>query len=152
MQSACGYSVRVTTLQVRDVPEDVSRTLKERAAASGRSLSEYALGILARDARQPTIAELTARIRDRQRIAIGGAAVELIRAEQALQDLAELPARRWPAKELSARVWELRHAMSAYDATYIALAESLDADLVTCDGRLARAAEGQTLCTLRALA
>ena len=40
MQSACGYSVRMTTLQVRDVPEDVSRVLKERAAASGRSLSD----------------------------------------------------------------------------------------------------------------
>lgn len=42
--------------------------------------------------------------------------------------------------------------MSAYDATYIALAEELDADLVTCDGRLARAAEGATRCTLRSLA
>lgn len=82
MQSACGYSVRMTTLQVRDVPEDVSRVLKERAAASGRSLSEYALGILARDARQPTIAELTTRIRARQRVDLGDAAVELIRADR----------------------------------------------------------------------
>lgn len=37
------------------------------------------------------------------------------------------------------RIWELRHAISAYDATYVALAEALQAELVTCDGRLARA-------------
>jgi len=82
MQSACGYSDRMKTLQVRDVPDDVSRTLKERAAASGRSLSEYVLGILTRDARQPTIAELTERIRTRQRVDLGDAAATLIRADR----------------------------------------------------------------------
>ena len=37
------------------------------------------------------------------------------------------------------RIWELRGNLSAYDATYVAVAETLDAPLVTADGRLARA-------------
>jgi plasmid stability protein len=49
-------------LQVRDVPEDVHRTLKARAAASGQSLSEYVRGMLARSAARPTIDELSSRI------------------------------------------------------------------------------------------
>jgi len=36
-------------------------------------------------------------------------------------------------------VWALRHNLSAYDAVYVALAEALDATLLTCDSRLARA-------------
>ena len=52
----------MSTLQIRDVPDDVRRTLKERAARSGKSLSSYALEELARSARQPTIEELDARI------------------------------------------------------------------------------------------
>lgn len=46
---------------------------------------------------------------------------------------------RYPHHPLSERVWELRRAVSAYDATYVALAEALDAPLVTTDERLARA-------------
>ena len=38
--------IRMSTLQVRNVPEDVHRTLKARAAASGQSLSEYVLAEL----------------------------------------------------------------------------------------------------------
>jgi predicted nucleic acid-binding protein len=36
-------------------------------------------------------------------------------------------------------VWELRNSVRSYDAYYVALAEALDAPLVTCDDRLARA-------------
>jgi len=49
-------------VQIRDVPEDVHRKLKARAAASGVSLSEYARGVLARTASRPTPAELAERI------------------------------------------------------------------------------------------
>jgi plasmid stability protein len=49
-------------VQVREVPDDVHRTLKARAAASGVSLSEYLRALLARAARRPTAAELAARI------------------------------------------------------------------------------------------
>lgn len=46
---------------------------------------------------------------------------------------------RYPHQPLTERVWELRTSLSAYDATYAALAEALDATLVTTDRRLARA-------------
>ncbi len=49
-------------VQVRDVPEDVHRALKARAAASGTSLSEYLRTVLARAAQRPTPRELAARV------------------------------------------------------------------------------------------
>lgn len=49
-------------MQIRDVPEDVHRLLKARAAASGVSLTEYVRGVLQRSAARPTPAELSARI------------------------------------------------------------------------------------------
>ncbi|MDP9342548.1 MAG: hypothetical protein M3Q23_10765 [Actinomycetota bacterium] len=52
-------------IQIRDVPEDVHRTLKARAAASGTSLSEYVRDLLARSATRPTPEELAARIEAR---------------------------------------------------------------------------------------
>lgn len=56
-----------------------------------------------------------------------------IRATQALQDYADIRLRRYPHKLLLPRMWELRHNFTAYDAAYIALAEALEARLVTCD-------------------
>lgn len=61
------------------------------------------------------------------------------RSVQALTDLAALPLRRVPHLPLLARVWELRDNLSAYDASYVALAESLGTVLLTADGRLKRA-------------
>ena len=58
----------------------------------------------------------------------------------ALTDLAELPFVRHPHEPLLQRTWQLRANLTAYDATYVALAEILDATLVTCDGRLVGAA------------
>lgn len=53
-------------VQVRDVPDDVHRVLKSRAAASGLSLSEYTRQMLAAHAARPTVAELAARIAARE--------------------------------------------------------------------------------------
>ena len=72
----------VVTLQVRDVPEDVSRLLKDRAAKSGQSLSEYVLAELKRMASRPTIEELTERIRARGSVDPGISAAEVIRADR----------------------------------------------------------------------
>ena len=57
----------------------------------------------------------------------------------ALTDLADLPIRRYPHDLLLPRIWALRHNLTAYDAAYVALAEALDAPLLTRDRRLATA-------------
>ena len=53
-------------IQIRNVPDDVHRTLKSRAAAEGTSLSDYVLREVTRAARTPTPDELDARIRRRR--------------------------------------------------------------------------------------
>jgi predicted nucleic acid-binding protein len=60
-------------------------------------------------------------------------------ARAALARWARLGLRRFAAVGLLARIWELRDNLSAYDATYVALAEATDCQLVTADVRLARA-------------
>lgn len=60
-------------------------------------------------------------------------------AEAAISALHALDLQRHSHEPLLDRVWELRHNMSAYDAAYVALAEALNARLITCDGRLAKA-------------
>jgi predicted nucleic acid-binding protein len=63
------------------------------------------------------------------------------RATQAVSDLARLRLVRFPHAPLRARVWDLRHELTAYDATYLALAEALDDSLlVTGDAGLAERA------------
>ena len=64
------------------------------------------------------------------------------RAQRALAALAALPLVRHPHAPLSAAVWALRDRLSAYDATYAALAKGLGARLLTSDRRLARGADG----------
>ena len=61
------------------------------------------------------------------------------RGYELLTDLLNLPLQRHPHDWLLPRVWELRHNLTAYDAVYVALAEALDAPLVTRDARLATA-------------
>ena len=65
--------------------------------------------------------------------------IEQERGMEALADLAELPLRRYPHHFLLPRVWDLRNNLTAYDAVYIALAEMLDAPLLTRDRRMAAA-------------
>ncbi|MEQ9491196.1 MAG: type II toxin-antitoxin system VapC family toxin [Alphaproteobacteria bacterium] len=55
----------------------------------------------------------------------------------ALIDLAEFPIQRYAHTVLLNRIWELRSNITAYDAAYVALAEALDATLVTLDRKLA---------------
>jgi plasmid stability protein len=55
----------VKTIQVRNVPDDVHRVLRTRAAAAGVSLSDYALGELERVAQHPPVADVLARARAR---------------------------------------------------------------------------------------
>lgn len=61
------------------------------------------------------------------------------RAELALQDLDAAAIALHDPTPLLPRVWELRANLTTYDAVYVALAEVLDATLVTLDARIARA-------------
>jgi len=61
------------------------------------------------------------------------------RYREALTDLTDFPLTRYPHDFLLARVWELRTNLTAYDAVYVALAEALDATLLTRDRRLTSA-------------
>ena len=66
-------------------------------------------------------------------------AVNARRGRQALGDLTDLDLERHPHDVLLPTVWRLRDNLTAYDAAYVALAEALDAPLLTLDARLAAA-------------
>jgi predicted nucleic acid-binding protein len=66
----------------------------------------------------------------------------LISSDQAAQahvDLLDLPIDLFPYEALAQRVWQLRPNLTSYDAAYVALAEALDAPLITLDRRLSEA-------------
>jgi predicted nucleic acid-binding protein len=65
--------------------------------------------------------------------------IEPQRGVNALADLADMPLRRYAHDFLLPRVWALRHNLTAYDAVYVALAEALEAPLLTRDQRIAAA-------------
>ena len=60
-------------------------------------------------------------------------------AALAVEDLRMWPGERYGHRGLLGRAWELRDSIRGWDAAYVALAEALDATLITLDGRLARA-------------
>ena len=61
------------------------------------------------------------------------------RADEAIRDLLDLRLTRYPHSILLPRIWQHRHNLSAYDAAYVALAETLGATLITRDAGLASA-------------
>lgn len=65
------------------------------------------------------------------------------RAADAVMDLVDLPLTRHGHLALLGRILQLRENFSAYDATYVALAEHIDADLLTSDAALVRAVRTQ---------
>jgi predicted nucleic acid-binding protein len=71
----------------------------------------------------------------------------VVRATEAIGDLIDLPLERYPHDHLIERIWSLRENLSAYDAAYLALTESLAEDgavLLTSDARFARAARAHS--------
>jgi antitoxin FitA len=69
-------------LQIRNVPEDIHRRLKARAAMEGVSLSELTLAELRRSLERPTRRELMARVAARCRTTAGEVSDEAVRAER----------------------------------------------------------------------
>lgn len=62
------------------------------------------------------------------------------RSAEAVSDLLSVPIRRYPTEPLARRIWSMRHTVTVHDAHYVALAEVLNAALLTGDHRLAAAA------------
>jgi antitoxin FitA len=69
MRRTCNYSRRMPTMvQIRNVPDELHRRLKARAAIAGMSISEFLLREIERSLERPTREELVARLRSRERV------------------------------------------------------------------------------------
>jgi antitoxin FitA len=69
-------------IQIRNVPDDLHRRLKARAALSGISLSEYLLQELRHAAARPTPEEMRARLAERSPVHPKESVVDALRAER----------------------------------------------------------------------
>ena len=69
-------------VQIRNVPEDLHRRLKSRAALAGMSLSDYLLAEIRQIAERPTLDEIRARLSSLPEVTLSPSPAELIRAER----------------------------------------------------------------------
>jgi plasmid stability protein len=69
-------------VQIRNVPDDLHRKLKARAALAGMSISEYLLHEMERSLARPTPGELLERLRSQGRVELTSSVVEAVRAER----------------------------------------------------------------------
>jgi plasmid stability protein len=69
-----------TMIQIRNVPDDLHRRLKARAAMAGMSLSDYLLKEISAVAERPTMQEMRERLERRSRVETGESAADAIRA------------------------------------------------------------------------
>jgi plasmid stability protein len=74
MQVGCKLGAMAKTIQIRDVPDDIHRELRARAAAAGMSLSDYLRAEITRYAERPRVADVLLRAQQRE----GGASIESI--------------------------------------------------------------------------
>lgn len=108
--------------------------------------AESLLTLYAGDLHVPYLADVE--VASVMRVLCRSGTVSAERGMEALRDLREFPAKRWPAEFLFERIWALRTNATAYDATYLALAEVLEAEFVTMDSRVARGVKGIAHCTI----
>ena len=76
------YDDCMSTLQIRDVPDEVKDVLKVRAAKAGQSLSEYTLAQLRHLTEEPTLEELWERIKMRGAVETETSAADILREER----------------------------------------------------------------------
>jgi predicted nucleic acid-binding protein len=117
VDASCLYEVVADTAQADQVRR---RLLVDQDHAAPHVVDAEVLGIIRRDLLLGRLDETAAR--------------------QAMEDLRDWPAERFGHRMLLERAWELRDRVRTWDALYVALAEALDATLVTLDARLGRVA------------
>lgn len=108
-----------------------------RSAAIGRIVEDPEV-----DLHAPALCDVEVAAALRRALLAGRLGVE--RAEQAVEHYLDLPLSRHGHESLMAPALRLRENFSAYDATYVALAERLEASLLSADDRLARATARHT--------
>ena len=87
MRNACDHILRMSRMvQIRNVPEEIHRTLKSRAARSGMSLSDFLLAELRKVAERPTADELVQRLAELPAIRTRASSAAAVRAERAERD------------------------------------------------------------------
>lgn len=82
MCSTCNYAVSMAMMQIRNVPDDLHRKLKARAALAGMSLSDYALAELRRGLERPTRVELLERLAARPTRRLRTSPTDIIRRDR----------------------------------------------------------------------
>lgn len=104
-------------------------------ALVGTAPNEQLLDLLASDVHAPSLldVEVISVLRGLEL----GRVISPETASTALTDYWSLNVVRHETSALSDRVWSLRHQFTSYDACYLALAEGLDAPLITCDRKMA---------------
>ncbi len=101
-----------------------------------------AIGNANHDLHVPALCDVEVAAALRRAILLG--ALDEPRAEEAVEDYLDLPITRHGHQSLVVRMLELRNNFSAYDATYVALAELLGGDILTGDGPLASSVRTHT--------
>lgn len=83
MRDTCNYVVHMSRMiQIRNVPDELHRELKARAAQAGMTLSDYLLHEIRILAQRPTRGELLERIRRRGGVQLDEGAADIVRAER----------------------------------------------------------------------
>jgi predicted nucleic acid-binding protein len=119
-----------------------------RYVVDASSVVAYLLGVASDEERAGILGEghapglVDVEVTQTLRGLVRGSAVGLERAEAGRDDLRQLRVQRHPDAHLLGRAWELRDVCTTYDGLYVALAEGLDATLLTRDARLARGVDG----------
>jgi plasmid stability protein len=83
MLGACMYAdCMLKMIQIRNVPEELHRILKARAALAGMSLSDYLLAEIRSSTERPTLTELRKKLRGRRAVKLSLSPAEAVRAER----------------------------------------------------------------------
>ena len=82
MPCTCVHAISMSMIQIRNVPEELHRELKARAARAGMTLSDFLLDVIRKAAERPEPDELLRRLRERSRVYLSESPADAVRAER----------------------------------------------------------------------